>query len=475
VPSLTTTFIDERTELLGGVYDEERATQVRALLHLYNRTLGPVSALTMMCPDILDLSIYSANCSHHPIGSLLRDLTVKADPYRRQYPGGGKGAQMAIAALGALGEMGERLLAALHFGTAAGQIVYATHRELTRHGRQALGPERLALFAPEQFERPRFGYVPFRSDQLLGWVEGIELLTGHSVLVPAQLVLMYYRMHPQEAPIGFTTSAGLAFHTSRRRAILHGLYEVVERDAVNVHWYCRLAPGRVEVDLEQLMALHVNVRQARVSTPQIKPGVQLFLHRLDLPIPVFTALAIDRTRRQRAFRGGSGASPRRQEGLMQALGEVGQGANAFRFADPFGRNPVYADSDVSELTEFFDAPLYYGHAGNLHKLRWYREGGGSLLWEDVPTTEFDDEQQEFDTVMTWLREAEMSPIVFDFGSACPRGTHVTKVLVPQLTQACTPSHPFLGHGRFYKLPLRIGMADRVLTFADLNGDPVPFP
>ena len=48
-------------------------------------------------------------------------------------------------------------------------------------GREALGPDEMPLFAPEQYARLGFQFVPFRPDTLLGWIEGRELPTGRPV------------------------------------------------------------------------------------------------------------------------------------------------------------------------------------------------------------------------------------------------------------------------------------------------------
>src|SRR5271165_6715754 len=85
----------------------------------------------------------------------------------------------------------------------------------------------------------------------------------------------------------------------------HGLFEVIERDCVNVHWYSRLPPPRVDVDLHDILPTHFRAHRVRMSTPYI-PEVQVFLTTLDAPIPVLTAIAVDQSRQERAFLGGSG-------------------------------------------------------------------------------------------------------------------------------------------------------------------------
>ena len=470
---LETTYLNERIELLEVLYGPDRHDQLRSLSSLYNRLLGPVTSINLLRPELLDLSIYSAACGHSPIASIIRDLVLKDAPSTSSLAGGGKGVTMLSALLGTLGEVAERFLSAIDFQAEFERLEYATYDQLVRQGRRALGPEEMPLFAAEQYASPKFDYLPFRSDTLLGWLPASELLTGDPILVPAQLVLMYYKLHPDESPIGYATSAGLAFNTSRRRAILHALYEVSERDGVNVHWYSRIAPPRVDVDLNDLLATHCNLRSARMSTPYVE--AQFFLNTLDTPVPVFTAIALDHSREDRAFLGGGAASSRREDALIKALVEMGQSQTAFRFEDPFGRKPVYADTKISELTEFLDAPLYYGYATNLPRLSWYVTSPQVIPWDSVPTLQFNNEEEEYEATMDWVRAAKLKPIVLDFTGACGPGMWITKVLVPQLTQACAPADPILGHPRFYELPKQLGRADRVLEFRDLNSEPLPLP
>src|SRR5260370_41635745 len=219
-----TTYLNERLELLDGVYGNERHTQFHALTRLYNRMLGPVTSVNLVRPELLDLSIYSAYCHHVPIEALMRDLMLKVGPYSGHLPGGGKGGTKLASLLGAFGEIAERLLGTLHFMTLFDRLEYATYEELVREGRRALGPHEMPLFASEQYARPKFDYIPFRPDTFLGWVEASELLTGNPILVHAQLVLMYYKRHAAEPAIGYATTAGWDFHHFRRPVYILRLF-----------------------------------------------------------------------------------------------------------------------------------------------------------------------------------------------------------------------------------------------------------
>jgi ribosomal protein S12 methylthiotransferase accessory factor len=471
---LTATYLNEAIELLEGEYGDDRRRQLESLSRVYNPRLGPLTTVSLHRPELLELSMYGATSRHAPIGGLVPDARRRGvDGGGIVIPCGGKGATMQQALLGTFGEAAERLLAVLHSTVAYDDVVYGTHEQLVREKRRAIGPEELPLFAPEQYELPDFPFAPFEPDAWLAWVEGTELGEDEPVLVPAQLALFYWSRHPRERRIGYATSGGLAFHTDRRLSILHGLYEVIERDAANLRWYCRLPPPRVDVDLEALLAEQPELPVMRLATPALG-ALSVLLNTVDVQIPVFVVTAVAEERRDRAFLAGGGAWSRRTRALTQALFEIGQMQTGYRLF-PHDWDHIRPESDRSQLTDFFHAPVYYGHPETLGLTRWYTDGGERMSWDAVPSLEVPDVDAEYDAIVGDLRAAGIRPIALDFGSACWPGGALTKVFVPQLTQAHIPSHPFLGHPRFREVPRRIGALDRDLTYDELLTYPLPFP
>jgi hypothetical protein len=90
------------------------------------------------------------------------------------------------------------------------------------------------------------------------------------------------------------------------------------------------------------------------------------------------------------------------------------------------------------------------------------EDGGTVGWTEVPGRTFSDLADEYDAFLALLGDLDLDPVVVDLDDACPPGVSLTKVIVPELTQAFIPSHPYLGHPRFSEFG------------SQLNADPVPF-
>jgi ribosomal protein S12 methylthiotransferase accessory factor len=387
-------------------------------------------------------------------------------------PGGGKGPTQQQPVLGALGELAERLLSILHFSGIVDQLEYGTWKQMVSRGYNALHPADIPLFAPEQHCLSGFPFAPFRPDTPVRWIRATELLSGEEIFVPAQLVLLYYKRVAGEGMIGYPTSGGLAFHADRRIAILHALYEYIERDAINVRWYCHLPPPRVDIELRDFLSTKWHLRDTRVTSVSLN-GIELYLNTLDVPIPVFTVVAIDNSRSERAFLGAGGAWSHRDRALAQALFELGQTRAVLNSYRP-GKKCIRADSSTKEMTEFLDGAIYFGYAQNLRRFSWY-VSSGTIAWNDVPTARLSDETSEYDYTTELLRQLGLKPIVLDFAAACWPGVSVVKVMIPELTAACVAAHPYLGHPRYYESPQRLGLANHRLAFGDLNEDPIPFP
>lgn len=81
---------------------------------------------------------------------------------------------------------------------------------------------------------------PYLSAEEKGWVEGISLTNGRRVLVPAG-----YCFYDYSTRDGFLCdSNGCAAGQEAQDAIFSGLLEILERDAIGIWWYNRLArPG----------------------------------------------------------------------------------------------------------------------------------------------------------------------------------------------------------------------------------------
>jgi len=168
-----------------------------------------------------------------------------------------------------------------------------------------------------------------RPDESLYWIEGHELSSGQPVIVPWALVGIDYR----EAPEGFHTAFqvstdGLASGCTVDEAILHGLCELVERDATALLGFIpsdELSRRIYAVDLEdgaEVFGLRQMIEAAGCRLTVIDMTS-------DIDVSAFTAIISDAAGdgalvARYAHSGGSGCHPSRALALKKAIVEAAQ-------------------------------------------------------------------------------------------------------------------------------------------------------
>ena len=99
---------------------------------------------------------------------------------------------------------------------------------------------------------PRYGCQVRASDRI-ACVEGLELLSGKSVAVPAELVFVPFRENPGPHLFGASTN-GLSSGNSLLEATVHGLAEVIERDVQSFNYIADTSNYLLLSDLPDVIA-----------------------------------------------------------------------------------------------------------------------------------------------------------------------------------------------------------------------------
>ena len=105
---------------------------------------------------------------------------------------------------------------------------------------RAIDPQSFILHAPAQRDEPGFAIAEYSPDTVYDWVWGYSFRRGGEVLVPLQLA--YYGLgrsttHVTGGRFVYEISNGCAIGSSMAEATLHGLLEIIERDAFLASWY----------------------------------------------------------------------------------------------------------------------------------------------------------------------------------------------------------------------------------------------
>ncbi|MEV7955562.1 TOMM precursor leader peptide-binding protein [Streptomyces sp. NPDC088141] len=152
---------------------------------------------------------------------------------------------------------------------------------------RALDPAACGLYAPETYANDPM-VSPFDPDRPIPWVWGHSLRDDRPVLVPARLA--HYSAGVEADNFVFECSNGCATGGSLEEAILFGLLEIIERDAFLLAWYGRAPLTAIDLGACRSPAVRTMADRAALHGYD----VHAFDTRMDLAVPVVTALAVRR-------------------------------------------------------------------------------------------------------------------------------------------------------------------------------------
>ena len=214
-------------------------------------------------------------------------------------------------------------------------------------------------------------------DELLEWVDGVDLMTGETTYVPYDAIALDRTCDRRF----WQSSDGLASGNTFEEAVLHGLLERVERDA-HVLWQ---VPGRIHrhsrcIATDSFADAIVMDLENRIVAAGLK--LALFDITSDIGIPCYSALlgpADIMARRQPRYPDvtqGSGAHPNPVRAAIRAITEAAQSRLTFisgarddihpnRFAQPLPLETQQCFAIDPALKSVMASPDLYGAAALL--------------------------------------------------------------------------------------------------------------
>lgn len=234
----------------------------------------------------------------------------------------GKGSSEERARASAVYEAVERLSGVWRKGIKVRHLCYQ------EAGEAAVHPNAVQLFSDDQFahlltwnrEMPAPLHVPMPIDPRapIGWVEAINLTGSSKRLVPAAYA--YYDAPDAGRAFCLAHSNGCAAGETRADAMLNGLYELIERDAVSIWWYNQIV--RPCLDLKEIDDAYV--LSVISSHERARRQVWVLDVTQDVGVPVFVALSRSKNAGQPDWLMGFGCHLDPLVALVRALAEMDQ-------------------------------------------------------------------------------------------------------------------------------------------------------
>ncbi len=456
-------------------------------INSYYYPRGPIKRVVSYFRGSGGLIMYTGNCEFYEFDHVARNVLGKKSfesSVQRTIFGGGKGFDLPTMMASSLGEVVERAMGSLVSFDYDNKIVYGSYNELTKAGYPCMHPDELPLFADEQYAKPGFEYDKFTPATFVGWVEGRHLLEPEKTIwVPSQIVMPFSMLHPKERMFCYATRGGLSTHITKELAMYHGISEVLERDAVNVHWNTGHAPKIIELDCEPK---DYRVKRILDHARTLVDDITLYLHMTDVEhFYTVTAVGFVKGFNKYNYISGGGGGLSIEDAILSALGEFAQAEGSSRI---ILNCPQWAYSErVKEL--FFveeDVPVekfdifykvigHYGYPSHAKNLQWYLNGSGSVKLSELMEYKGPAGDSKFDKIVKITEKYQLDPIYFDFTLPCLTTVKLHKVFIKTLTPPYLHSMPSYGVDRYYELPMKMKWKDRKLSFDDLTKSPQPYP
>lgn len=324
-------------------------------------------------------------------------------------------------------------------------------------------------------------YVRWEDQPVIPWVWGWSLRDNRAIAVPEQLA--YYLDHRTDHRNTVQEcSNGCASGTSVVEATLHGLLELLERDAFLTSWYAPLAPREIDVDSVGSPL----VQHMRTQLDQLGYDLRCFDTRTDIPVPTVGAVAVRRDGGigRLCFAGGASLDP--TDAVRAAVCEVASYVPGFpgRVRDRLELLELAVD-DFSVVTELEHHALLFGMPQmERYAAHWLRQERGEPIDEVFadwtrryrPAGDLADPVRD---IVAMLAERGMDTVVVDQTSPEQRALGVSTVatIVPGLVpidfgwerQRC------LAMPRTYTAHFAAGKSPRPFTGGELIAAPHPFP
>lgn len=348
----------------------------------------------------------------------------------------------------------------------------------------ALDPASLGQHPPESYARADFGFRAYHPDAVCRWVWGYSFARGGPVLVPETCAYYYLRDDsPEGKPFVYEISNGCALGSCLEEAVLHGLLEVLERDAFLLTWYARMAAPRIDLASAEDRAVPL---QAAAITLATGYEVLAFDTTPEHGVPCVQVVALApeaRDSERPALVCAAGAHPDPERAVLNAVSEVGPLLEDLvrRWPAEAQRGRRMAD-DPDLVTTMHDHSTLYGDpraAARLdflvqsRELRSVAELGVSGMFGHADLT------ADLLAAVQRVLAAGMDVVVIDQTGQeqLAGGFRCVKVLVPgALSMTFGHAHRRTdGLTRPLTVPHQLGYRSRPLQAHELNPDPHPFP
>lgn len=300
------------------------------------------------------------------------------------------------------------------------------------------------------------------------WTPAYCLTRGGFVLVPAAVALPTVGFRPPNNFLDAGSSTGVACHVSLEAALLAGLLEVVERDAIMHHWLSRRQPRRVVVgrsdggEVGCLLEQHFAASAFEFTLLDITGDT-------GIPTICCRASSTDPHRPASAF--GAAARPDPAAAARKALFECAQVLAGLHGLGCDARSSV----PVGEVRHIWDHARYYASAANVGPVARFAASEAEVGLGDLPAFGGTGAGAELRACVERLAAVDLEVLCADITppDVARAGLRTVKVMVPGMVDLNGDVRvPHLGSTRLRRVPEALGWPPFVEAEANLAPCPM---
>lgn len=436
-----------------------RSAAPEQVLEQYRHLISPVTGIVKeIRRDDRGPAFFNAFRSGVNVASTVRNMDMLCSAMRAE--NSGKGITPLHAKVSALCEAIERYCGNFHGDE---ERVFGSLRSL---GEVAIHPNTCQLYHERQYaarsawnaEHPLFQYVcdPFDEDAVISWTPVWSLTQRRHRYLPTGL--LYYGVPDDNGTHGrhyvHGDSNGAAAGSSIEDAVLQGLLELIERDAVAIWWYNRTRAPGVDLDafsdpwLDELRSVYAGLGRE----------VWVLDVTSDLGIPVMVAISRNISGGPEEIVFGFGAHLDPSVALRRALTELNQ-MMPILVSNVDNERPVPRDPDL-------EAWRHSATVGNQPHLV-PDPGERPRVPGDYNYAPCEDLSEDVAAIQGKLEALGMEVLVLD-QTRPDIGLPVVKVIVPGLR----PFWARFAPGRLYDVPVCLGRLAEPTPYEELNPIPI---
>lgn len=373
--------------------------------------------------------------------------------------GSGGDIQEEIATIKAIAETTERYSSIVY--SEQKQFIWASANEL---GKEAINLDNIPKCSQDELSHPNCMIQLPKKDEPIRWVRGVNLKDKSLVWIPAVMVYLQIPFKSNSEKFWMPISTGCAAHTSMEQALINGICEVVERDAISLTWLQKLELPKLNLDIAPDWVIpFINQME---KEPNVKHHV--FNATTDLGIPTLYSVQVTEHNPNLAALVMCSTELNPYDAYVKLMRE----SASSRIAMQMGYVPP---QDIDKFISVYDGAAYMGQHSRLHAFDFLLNSEKEQNISNIENIDTGNVHENLKKLIKKLSDKghEVYAVDLTTDEAKRAGLYVVRIVIPTLMPlSFSYRSRYLGTPRLFKAPHLMGYP--VLEEENLNSWPQPF-